>query len=62
MSVEKVGQDEKQKLRATCARCGAMLEFYDIDVKISSGYSMGELEVRRYVECPQCKACVNVKE
>lgn len=63
MAVEKVGQDESKKLKATCENCGAMLEFYRRDVKSQSMHSMGEYDgERRFVVCPECRETVTVKK
>lgn len=61
MTVTVVGQDESKKKRATCKRCGAQLEFYEVDVETHSYTSMGESDTASYVECPQCKNKVWVK-
>jgi len=62
MAVEKVGEDEGQKLKATCKNCGAMLQFYRKDVISQDLYISGEYEGKiEYVVCPDCSNQVAAK-
>lgn len=55
MSVEKVAQDETAQKRVTCANCGAVLQFYPVDVRTRHLSCMGESAgTFEYIECVQC--------
>lgn len=60
--VKVVGRDATKKKKATCARCGAKLEFYQKDVQTRHLSSMGESDGSYdYVRCPDCNAEVVVR-
>ena len=52
--VKIVGQDTKKAKRVTCNSCGAILEYYEKDVKVAEYTCMGENSGCRYVDCPNC--------
>ena len=59
--VKKIGQDETLKLQATCKQCGAILEFYNNEVKTELLISNDEIEGGYdYVQCPVCPNKVEV--
>jgi hypothetical protein len=52
--VKVVGQDKKKAKRVTCGNCGAILEYYEKDVKVAKYTCMGDSSGHHYVECPNC--------
>ena len=45
-----------------CKNCGAMLEYYPIDVKCYSGTDIGGgPDGCEWVDCPECQSRVNIR-
>ncbi len=61
MTIRKVGKDSNLKRRVTCKRCASILEYLPVDIKVSGGYCMGEYDTWSYIDCPECKAKVDIK-
>lgn len=60
--VKVVGQDPSTVKKALCKNCGAILEYYKIDVKEYRGvdYSGGS-DGKEWIDCPQCSHEVILK-
>jgi DNA-directed RNA polymerase subunit RPC12/RpoP len=62
MAIEIVGENESAKRRATCRKCGAVLEYLPVDVKVREvGDYSGEINTVYSIECPRCKGRIYVK-
>lgn len=62
MAVKKVGDDPAVIKRATCKRCGSILEYVprDVESRTSVGYS-GTRDTDHFIRCPECNERVYVK-
>lgn len=62
MAVKKVGDDPAAVRRATCKRCGSILEYVPLDVEAhtSTDYT-GTPDTDYFIRCPECNERVYVK-
>ncbi len=60
MTVKVVSDKPLKTKKVMCTICCYELEYTGVDVKSSSGYSMGEHDVSFYIECSNCKNTVSV--
>ena len=59
MAVRIIGHGEQDVRRATCGRCGAVLEFAKSDVLTEPRYDAGEYAgERKWINCPKCNSAV----
>lgn len=56
MAIEIIGEDESQSFKTSCPGCGAVLRYFEVDIKEGeeSDYT-GDKNTYRYIECPRCK-------
>jgi hypothetical protein len=64
VSVRVVSEKPVKTRKVVCSKCGYELEYTGEDVKIGSGFCMGERDTWSYIVCPResCKEHVLVKE
>jgi DNA-directed RNA polymerase subunit RPC12/RpoP len=60
MSIRVIGKDLKIVKNATCYNCAALLEFAPSDIRERRESCMGDIDTKRYINCPDCNTEVRV--
>lgn len=50
-----IGEDSSAGEVKSCRGCGALVKYFEKDIKTRNGRFMGEDTGEEYVECPRCK-------
>lgn len=62
MPIKVIGFDPAASRKVTCHACGAILEFYTVDIQTKRSYDYdGAFDLVKFIKCPNCDKEVFLK-